>query len=99
MGLDANQIEVGKQYMLIEEPFNGAIVTVVKDESGEPPNWVSWKVRVDENLAGIEYPIGKEITVGWNKDYQHYCPAKFYPLEMNSPPNEILAFRLGGINK
>jgi hypothetical protein len=91
MGLDANQIEVGKQYMLIEEPFNGAIVTVVKDESGKTPNWVGWKVRVDENLAGIEHPIGKEITVGWNKEYNHYCPAKFYALEMDSPPFQSLA--------
>lgn len=32
MELNANQIEVGKQYILIEAPFNKAIVTIVKDE-------------------------------------------------------------------
>lgn len=91
MGLKANQIEVGNQYILVEEPFNQAIVTIVKDESGKSPNWVGWKIRVDENLSGLEHPIGKEFNVGWNEEYSHYSPVKFYALEMESPPVESLA--------
>lgn len=81
MELNANQIEVGKQYILVEEPFNKSIVTIEKDESGKSPNWVGWEVRVVKSLAGIELPIGKGISVGWNQEYKHYCPAKFYALE------------------
>ncbi|MGF6357123.1 hypothetical protein ABIE27_005062 [Paenibacillus sp. 4624] len=91
MELNANQIEVGKQYILIEKPFNKAIVTIVKDESGKSPNWVGWRVRVDENLEGLKLPIGKELHIGWNDEYKHYAPAKFYALEMDSPPVESLA--------
>ncbi|RAW13707.1 hypothetical protein [Paenibacillus taichungensis] len=97
MELGANQIEVGEQYILIEEPFYGAIVTILIDESGKSPNWVGWIVRVDENLAGMEQPIGKEITVGWNKEYKHYCPAKFYALEVKSPPIESLVTKKNSI--
>ncbi|MEC0233173.1 hypothetical protein P4H71_02220 [Paenibacillus kribbensis] len=48
MTLKASEIHVGKQYVLVESPFNAAVVTVIEEQSGKNAKlgrfkqWVGW---------------------------------------------------------
>ncbi|WP_256715629.1 DUF5348 domain-containing protein [Paenibacillus peoriae] len=84
MTLKASEIHVGKQYVLVESPFNAAVVKVIEDQSGEnsglgrSKQWVGWRVRVEKNIGGIEHPIGHEFNCGWDEEYSHYSSLAFY---------------------
>lgn len=87
MTLKASEIHVGKQYVLVESPFNAAVVTVIEDQSGgnaglgRSNHWVGWRVRVEKNIGGIEHPIGYEFNAGWDEEYSHYSSLAFYPYD------------------
>jgi hypothetical protein len=80
--LNAADIKVGKQYVMVESPFYAAVVTIVEDKSGaasgHSAEWVGWKVRIEETLSGIEQAAGREFNVGWDEKYSHYSPVEFY---------------------
>ncbi|EHS58026.1 hypothetical protein [Paenibacillus sp. Aloe-11] len=60
MTLKASEIHVGKQYVLVESPFNAAVVTVIEEQSGKNAKlgrfkqWVGWGGRFEKNISGIE---------------------------------------------
>lgn len=80
--LNADQIKVGEQYIMVERPFYKAVVTVVADES--KPGWHGWRVRFEHGKGGMVPKVGAEISVGWDTDYQHYSPVEFRPMDEES---------------
>ncbi|MBY9081029.1 hypothetical protein KIH86_23025 [Paenibacillus sp. HN-1] len=85
--LEASEIEVGKQYVMVESPFYAAVVSIVEDKSGadteskRSKEWVGWKVRIEKTLSGIEQEPGSEFEVGWDEKHRHYSPVEFYQYE------------------
>ncbi|MBB6731912.1 hypothetical protein [Cohnella zeiphila] len=82
MRLNADKIQVGKRYVMVERPLYKAIVTIIADERGKSgKDWDGWKVRFEEVHGRMNPKIGTEISVGWSEKYSHYAPIEFYEIE------------------
>lgn len=79
MKLEPGQIEVGKQYVMVEPPLYEAVITVLENQCSA--NWVGWKVRIDR-VHGVVMPkVGDYMDIGWHTQFSHYALNAFYALD------------------